>query len=206
MNIINRPAAIVTADAINTTFNSFGSGMLTLKLGIVGDPTLLKQDGWLYIPHPTDSSIYNSWDTLSQADFVKKYGQLRLDNGPIACAITINTPLDIDTDWTNNGLVFPTPNMMPSMFSGQYILNRATSTFRAGVFSQQLELTRVQNDQIINASMITTPSGRDSVSTNNKNQQTSTSTNTTTAAGDGGTIDPAAAYGGSNNAREQTGT
>ena len=77
---------------------------------------------------------------------------------------------------------------------------------RRKVFSQQLELTRVQNDQIINASMITTPSGRDSVSTNNKNQQTSTSTNTTTAAGDGGTIDPAAAYGGSNNAREQTGT
>lgn len=206
MNIINRPAAIVAADAINTTFNNFGSGMLTLKLGIVGDPTLLKQDGWLYIPHPSESSIYNSWDTLSQADFVKKYGQLRLDNGPIACAVTINTPLDIDTDWTNNGLVFPAPNAIPSLFSGQYILNKTVSTFRAGVFTQQLELTRVQNNEIINASMLVTPSSRDSVSINNKNQQTSTATNTTKAAGDGGTLDPAVAYGGSSNAREQTGT
>ena len=161
MNTSTRPAAIVANDVLKSAFSSLGSGdMLKVDLQIVGDPTLLKQDDWLYVPSPTKSTQYNKWDTQSQADFAAKYGHVRGDAGELIVSLIINTPLDIDTDWTNNGLVFPQPGTLTSLFSGQYTILKIDSRFTAGKFEQTLHLARYINTDYVQAAAEDTTSNR----------------------------------------------
>ena len=212
MNIKQRPAAQVAADVIKTIYSSTpggGSGdMLTLALTIVGDSTLLKQDDWLYIPSPTTDSEYNSWDSQTQAEFVAKYGHVRMDVSEVVVRVTVNTPIDIDADiGGNQGLVYPQPGTRPSLFSGQYYIQTIDNKFASGKFEQILHLARYINTDYNQAfSKASSDSRTDAVSTGAKNDLKNVPTNTVVPASEGGTTDPAAAYGGSNNSREQTGT
>jgi len=52
MNIINRPAAQQGADIIKSTYTNTSGDMISVNMTIVGDPTLIKQDDWLYTPNP----------------------------------------------------------------------------------------------------------------------------------------------------------
>jgi len=141
-----RSSSIIAADVVNSAKSSLGQGdMLKVDLEIVGDPTLIKQDDWLYAPSPTESTIYNSWDTMSQSDFVKKYGHVRSDAGETVVSLDINTPIDIDTDWNNTGLVFPLAGTKKSLFSGQYHILQIDSRFAGGKFEQTLHLSRYMN-------------------------------------------------------------
>ena len=142
-----RPSAQVAADVLKSAYSGVNGDMVAVKLTIVGDPTLLKQDDWLYVPSPTKSTSYNS--RISQFDFVKKYGHLRMDNAELVVQLIINTPIDIDTDYYNNGLAFPAPNTMTSLFSGAYTITRVESTFNAGKFEQVLHLARYINTDYI---------------------------------------------------------
>lgn len=154
MNIKNRPAAQVAADVIKSIYSSSPTGngdMLKVQLTIVGDSTLLKQDDWLYIPSPAKSAEYNSWDSQSQSQFVAKYGHIRMDAGQVVVRLTVNTPLDIDTDITNQGLVFPQPNTRPALFSGQYYIIHIDSKFVGGKFEQVLHLSRYLNTDYVRA-------------------------------------------------------
>jgi hypothetical protein len=169
-------AAAVTANDVLTAKQS--ADMLEVKLEIVGDPTLLKQDDWLYSPSPNLSPIYSGWDSMSQYEFATKYGHLRMDTQEVYIRLDINTPLDIDTEYLNSGLMYPPlgeDNTLTSLFSGQYKLLRITSTFSRGVFKQTLETARITNQEIPNA----VPESTDATSISQKNQRESNSTNST---------------------------
>lgn len=149
MNVKHRPAAQVAADVIKSIYSSSPTGngdMIKVALTIVGDSTLLKQDDWYYIPSPTKSDDYNSWDTLSHSDFVAKHGHIRMDHGQIVVRLTVNTPIDIDADiGGNQGLVYPQPGTRPALFSGQYYIIHIDSKFVNGKFEQVLHLSRYLN-------------------------------------------------------------
>lgn len=222
MNVKDRPAAQVAADVLQSIYSappSGGNGMISVPLTIVGDPTLLKQDDWLYIPSPVNATEYNAWDSQTQAEFVAKHGHIRMDAGQIVVSLTVNTPLDIDADITNQGLVYPQPRTRPALFSGQYYIQKIASKFRNGKFEQVLTLNRFINtdynqmytqrkpaERVENGDADAQEGGFYGTGTGANNDLKLVPTETTTAAGDTGPLDPAAPYGGSDNTREQTGT
>ena len=203
LNTSTRSAAVVTSDVLKSNFSSLNGDMLKVDLTIVGDPTLLKQDDWAYVPSPTKSTIFNSWDTMSQSVFAKRFGHIRTDSGELIVSLTINTPLDIDTDYTNNGLMAPQPWARQSLFSGQYTILKVESRFEHGKFEQVLHLARYINTDFVQQFSQTNNTGRtnvvDPVKANQQNQSTSVPTN-------GDTTDLSAPYGGYNSDREQSGT
>ena len=190
MNILTNPGAQTVANVMRSIYSRPGGDMLTVDLQIVGDPTLIKQDDWLYVPSPTNGTNYNSWDSQGQSTFSKQNGHVRFDAGPVVVSLKINTPLDIDTDWGDQGLAFPQPDTLPSLFSGLYKILTIKNTFTGGKFEQTLKLVRHnQSDYITNSTPAVTTDGRDAVNTNVTNQS-STNTNVSVPGSSGGTTPP----------------
>jgi len=149
LNLSSNPRAQIAADVMASIYKTLNGDMLTIDLNILGDPTLLKQDDWLYCPSPSmTGSTYNNWDTMSQFEFAAKYGTVRTDTGEVVVAVTINTPLDVDTETTNQGLMDPIPAYNQSLFSGQYTILLIKNKFAGGKFEQTLQLARIINDNI----------------------------------------------------------
>jgi hypothetical protein len=192
-NTINNPSAQVAASVVTSLYSRPSGDMITVDLQIVGDPTLIKQDDWLYVPSPNIANDYNSWDSLDQNGFSQKYGHIRMDAGALIVKLTVNTPLDNDTDWTNRGLVFPQPGTYQSLFSGQYKILTIKNTFSGGKFEQTLKLVRTNNtdpvtnaapDTVANARPTTGAVGTSQDTGNSLNKPIQTTTTGTVAAGD----------------------
>lgn len=149
MNIIGNPAAQTAVNMMKSIYTSIGSDMVVVDLTIVGDPTLLKQDDCLYIPSPTKSSIFNGG--LSQFDLSQKYGQIAMDKGEVYVSLTINTPVDIDTEAQNQGLMTPPIGSTPSLFSGAYRIIKIKNRFANGKFEQVIQMNRQPNDSVISS-------------------------------------------------------
>ena len=149
----NRKEAILASQVQNSTYTQAAGDMVALEMKIVGDPTLIKQDDWYYGPDPTASGDYNAWQSLSQSDFVTKYGHPRTDTGELVVSVMINSVYDLDADVSglNQGLMFPNPGtgVVPSVFSGQYKIETVKNEFSGGKFEQTLKLYRYINDSII---------------------------------------------------------
>jgi hypothetical protein len=149
LNLSSNPRAQIASDVMSSIYKTLNGDMLTIDMNILGDPTLLKQDDWLYCPSPSMiGSTYNNWDTMSQYEFTAKYGTIRTDTGEVVVAVTINTPLDVDTETTNQGLMDPVPTYNQSLFSGQYTILLIKNKFASGKFEQTLQLARIINGDI----------------------------------------------------------
>ena len=145
--VITNPTAQKSADMVKSIYTT-GVDMISVDLTIIGDPTLIKQDDWLYVPSPTNGKIYNSWDSVSQYTFAKKYGHIRMDAGEVIVEVIVNSPMDLDADLTNQGLVYPQMginNQYQSLFSGQYMINTIENQFETGKFTQVLHMVRYIN-------------------------------------------------------------
>ena len=68
MNIINRPAAQQGADIIKSTYTNTSGDMISVNMTIVGDPTLIKQDDWLYTPNPAKGTGSGATQTPQETD------------------------------------------------------------------------------------------------------------------------------------------
>lgn len=178
MNIMNNPAAQVTSNVMRSLYSKPSGDMVAVDLQIVGDPTLIKQDDWLYVPSPIGTSVYNNWDSVSQSAFAGQYGHIRMDTGALIVSLTINTPLDNDTDWTNQGLAFPQPGAYRSLFSGQYKILTIKNTFASGKFEQTLRLVRdINSDLITNAAPDTSANARPNSTNTSQDNQNSNNNN-----------------------------
>ena len=198
MNISTNPDAQVGANVARSLYSRYPSGdMLKVEITIVGDPTLIKQDDVLYSPDPTAKNNYNSWDSISQAQYVRDTGSMRMDTGQLVARLTINTPLDIDTDWAGTGLVFPQANTYKSLFSGQYQIKVIKNKFEGGQFTQTLTMIRYPNTSIVEAATpaaSTGATGNNVASTtvldNSNNSRIPTESNQTGATNGNSTIQP----------------
>jgi hypothetical protein len=152
MNVKDRPAAQVAADVLKSIYTAQSQEMLSLQLTIVGDPTLIKQDDWLYIPDPEGDSDFSDWD-VSIDEYAQRYGHIPMDRGEVAVRVVINSPVDMDLDHEdgNQGLAFPQPKYSQSLFSGQYKILTITNRFASGKFEQVLNLVRIMGDEIPSA-------------------------------------------------------
>jgi hypothetical protein len=171
----NKEGAIVGHDVMKTKQMS---SMLQVRLEIVGDPTLLKEDDVTYSPSPTKSANYNNWDTMGQFDFCAKYGHIRMDTMNVVVGLQVNTPIDVDTEYNNTGLMYPSMSRngtAASYFSGMYYLYTVKSSFSKGLFLQELLLGRIPNQEFVNTSPKEDP--KDPVKNNQNNQRESTPTN-----------------------------
>jgi len=151
-----------------------------LDLKIIGDPSLIKQDDWLYVPSPEFGINYNNVETDSQYSFFSKYGHIRMDTGDVIVNVKINSPIDIDTEIGNEGLMYPqmgVNNQYQSLFSGQYRILTIANKFQNGKFEQTLNLARYINSDIAESFNQDT-SARD---ISQQNQTNSNQTNTTNA-------------------------
>jgi hypothetical protein len=156
MNTSGRPAAQVANDVINSIYTAQTGDMIGVTMTIVGDPTLIKQDEWLYVPDVDDSE----YDEFTQFDFADRYGHIRMDNGDVIARVNINSPIDMDLDITNEGVAFPQPRYTQSLFSGQYKILRITNRFANGKFEQVLNLVRYMNSDLTTAFSDTAASQR----------------------------------------------
>jgi hypothetical protein len=149
MNVKDRPAAQVAADVLKSIYTAQSQEMLKLDLTIVGDPTLIKQDDWLYVPDPRDELDFSDWD-VPLDEYAQRYGHIPMDRGQVAVRVIINSPIDMDLDYEggNQGLAYPDLKYSQSLFSGQYIIISITNRFASGKFEQVLNLARIHNDEI----------------------------------------------------------
>ena len=149
-NQLERPAAQATGDVLKSIYTAQHQEMLALQLTIVGDPTLIKQDDWLYVPDSVAGTNYNDW-SLSSADYSRSYGHIPMDRHEVIVRVTINTPVDLDIDIDNQGLSYPSPKSAPSLFTGQYKILTVNNKFANGKFEQILSLVRIMNDEVSTA-------------------------------------------------------
>lgn len=143
MNIMDRPAAQITADVLQSIYTAQQHDMANAYITIVGDPTLIKQSDWLYAPHP------NSIPDISASEYAATYGNLPTDRGDVIIQLTVNTPIDMDTDPEYGGvqgLAYPEPRYSVSTFSGRYRILNIKNIFANGVFTQKLEIAKLIND------------------------------------------------------------
>ena len=172
--VINNPQAQKAGDMIKSIYSSQNGDMITIDLKILGDPMLIKQDDWLYAPSPNSAQTYNNWTTTGQDSFAISYGHLRMDAGDIIVKVNINSPIDIDTESGNQGLVYPqmgVNNQYQSLFSGQYRIITIENRFASGKFEQTLQLVRIINDQVGQLIDLANNSGRDGAGAVEKAQQ-----------------------------------
>jgi len=142
---ISTPSISFARDMNDSLLNAL-SALTTLKLTIWGDPYYLG-----------DSGFGNYHAGAGQNFNINSDGSLDYEYAEIGILLNFNTPFDIE----NEGFVElnPTKNTrVLGSFSGLYKVDTCTSTFDAGKFTQELRLTRRNNqpDDLIKAS-VTTP-------------------------------------------------
>jgi hypothetical protein len=151
-NLRDRPAAQVAADVLKSIYTAQSQEMLSLQLTIVGDPTLIKQDDWLYVPDPSGDSDFSNWN-ISTDEYARLYGHIPMDRGEVVVRVIVNSPVDMDLDHEDGdqGLAYPQPKYTQSLFSGQYKILTITNKFASGKFEQVLNLVRIMGDEIPSA-------------------------------------------------------
>ena len=159
--IVKDPLAQQVADVHHSLYTSNTGQMNSVPLTILGDPTLIKQDDWLYVPGTDAFAEYHD-TSISNSDFVAKYGHFRTDLSEIPVTLTVNTILDMDTELNNAGLGWPNPGSTynTAIFSGQYVIVRVENMFQNGKFTQVLQLTRYLNGSITSAVSLAQNRGR----------------------------------------------
>jgi len=145
LGIISNPDAQKNIDALRSLYTDSYANMVSLDLTINGDPTLLKQDDWLYHAKPTDAK-YSLETTGGQNTYAIKTGHVMTDTAQLVITLIVNSVTDSDVDVTNQGYMYnPDGPWSRPLFAGQYIVNTIDNKFSQGQFTQVLHLARIPN-------------------------------------------------------------
>jgi hypothetical protein len=145
LNTEKNPSSLRAADALRSIYSKMSGDMIRVSLTIVGDPTLLKQDDWLFNTKTPKTTV-----TVNQQAFTAdNNGYISMDSAELLVTVTIRTPIDQDPV---TGLVTPDVTTSPSLFSGVYRLIKIDNKFSGGQFAQILDLARVPFQDYVNSS------------------------------------------------------
>lgn len=115
-----------------------GNDMINIELRIVGDPAFLHHSGFgNYTSKPTQYPNLNLDGTINH------------QSGEVYIVINFRTPIEIDQTtgmYQFNGEMGTTPLMQ---YSGIFIAQQVTSTFKNGQFEQILKCRRAPNQEIV---------------------------------------------------------
>jgi hypothetical protein len=149
LNTAKNPQAQVAADVFHSMWTSSAGDMVAVKLTINGDPTLIKQDDWLYVPAAGSDYFTQGQDRYQ---FTVNYGSIPMDIGEVPVSLTVNSLWDTDTERNNAGLGWANSgigaNAPVTSFSGLFYIQIVENTFRNGQFTQDLSLIRYMNSSI----------------------------------------------------------
>jgi hypothetical protein len=133
-NVINRSARYM--------FDAFTSpnNMVNLDMEILGDPFWIAQSG-----------VANYTGKMTQFKDLLSDGSVNYQNGEVHVGVNFRTPIDINqaTGLYDFG---PSSTVSVTHFSGIYKVNKVTSTFNQGRFTQLLEGYRIPGQESKNAS------------------------------------------------------
>jgi hypothetical protein len=134
---------VAATDIQKGQYSNSRGDMLNLKLKIVGDPELIKQDD-IY----TNPSQGGYDKQINTTGIMSDNGSVPMDNGEVMCEVTFKTILDMDD---TKG----TPDKNPkyennSIFSGVYRILTVENVFQNGKFEQTVDMVRMP-DTINNA-------------------------------------------------------
>jgi hypothetical protein len=133
---------VAMADLEASLLDMSQADMLHVKLKIIGDPSLIKQDDLFWTPKLNSQVIENK---ANADDRLTPDGSIKMDNGEVYVNLTFRTPVDVDEttglmQFTNENILGP---MQTSLFSGLYRILKVKNQFRSGQFTQELELIRL---------------------------------------------------------------
>jgi hypothetical protein len=127
---------VAATDIQASQYSNSRGDMLNLKLKIVGDPELIKQDD-IYT-NPSQGGYDTQINTLG---IMKDNGSIPMDNGEVMAEVEFRTILDMD-DSTGT----PTKDKKyeaNSVFSGVYRILTVDNIFQSGKFEQTVDLIRM---------------------------------------------------------------
>jgi hypothetical protein len=133
----NDSSATKTAtDIQNSLYSGARGDMLNLKLKIIGDPQLIKQDDIYTNPSNSDYASRVSQQVMNN-------GSLVMDKGELFAQVSFKTPVDMDNQ---TGLLRTNSKYTESVFSGIYKFLTVDNEFRGGKFEQTCDLIRMPDD------------------------------------------------------------
>lgn len=125
---------ILAADIQKSQYSNSRGDMLNLKLKIVGDPELIKQDDVYTNP------LQGGYADQMNNSIMPQGGSIPMDNGEVVAQVNFRTIVDMDE---TTGL--PRQNSLSdkSVFSGKYRMLTVANTFQGGKFEQVIDMVRL---------------------------------------------------------------
>jgi hypothetical protein len=151
------PVATALSAIVDSIYTKSMGDMLTATIKILGDPQLIKQDDVYFNPsmfYDDNLRQLNVTDGIKMpANFIPTAGpdsalannSLIMDAGHVLAWVEIRNPADIDLE--TGGVKKLYNNKDYAAFTGAFIIYEVTSEFKGGVFTQNLELIRFQQQE-----------------------------------------------------------
>lgn len=125
---------VQVARAFNDRLIFSNVDMIRVDMRIVGDPFWLSDNG---------VGNYHARDTAYTA--MTADGQVNTGRSEVYCNVIFRTP--IDTDPTSGKMIFPEDLIIVDTFSGLYRVIQIQHKFEEGVFTQELQMIRMRNQE-----------------------------------------------------------
>jgi hypothetical protein len=125
---------VLAGDIQKSQYSNSRGDMLNLKLKIVGDPELIKQDDIYTNP------AQGGYAEQMANDIMPQNGSIPMDDGEVVAQVNFRTIVDMDE---TTGL--PRQGVMAdsSVFSGKYRMLTVSNVFQNGKFEQTVDMVRV---------------------------------------------------------------
>lgn len=126
---------ILAADIQKNQYSNSRGDMLNLKLKIIGDPELIKQDDIYTNP------VQGGYDTqVNSLGIMPDNGSVPMDSGEVIASVEFRTIMDMNEA---TGLPRKAIEAEQSAFTGQYRILTVDNLFQGGKFEQTIDLIRV---------------------------------------------------------------
>lgn len=146
MNTATNPEEKIIADLRKSIYTSQRGDLLNIKMQIIGDPDFIKQDDIYYNPGTPSEYLEFSKSRTNFADVpINASGQILFDNEQVFVKIYFQNAVDIND---NKGIVnkqelLQNGRLTNGTFTGVYKVQKVTSDFSRGQFTQTLDLIRM---------------------------------------------------------------
>jgi hypothetical protein len=139
----NGVKAILASDIQKSQYSNSRGDMLNLKLKIIGDPELIKQDDIYTNPSQ------GGYATQSRSTGVTDTGSVVMDSGEILAQVDFKTIVDMDD---TTGLPRKDKFAESAVFTGLYKMLTIENVFQNGKFEQTIDMVRVPD--VINSGTV----------------------------------------------------
>ena len=160
LNTNESPTAHTADDIADSIYSSSRGDMLNVRLGIIGDPSFIKQDDVYYQP---GKAGYDEFVIDNNIDApITPTGQIIFDTKQVFVQIIVGGTIDIDDELgivnkgseTGKTITLLNGKRLNSSFNGVYKVIKVDTKLKGGVFSQHLDLIKMPNSTFDNTEQL----------------------------------------------------